>query len=150
MDTWQGWFRTSIGGTLTAYTLNIDRLNWSSHVYLYIIILVSCFIQVVRLPLEECSANMNCSSCVGSSNPLCGWCVVEDKCSRVSMCRDGNSTSSARWIRTNPSDSSSNLCISNTVTPNKFIKDVHEIVGYKIVLILLTCAKLTINIFSCQ
>ena len=99
------------------------------HVCIYIYILVSCSIQVVRLPLEECSSNMDCSSCVGTSNPLCGWCVVEDKCSRVSMCRDGNSISSTRWIQTNPSDNSSNLCIIYSVTPKQFLLDNQEVVG---------------------
>ena len=60
------------------------------------------YLKIMKIPLEECSSNTYCSSCVGSSNPLCGWCISENKCSRVSKCRDGNSTSSIMWISSNP------------------------------------------------
>ena len=35
----------------------------------------------MRFPLETCSSSTNCSSCVTNSDPLCGWCSVENKCS---------------------------------------------------------------------
>ena len=44
----------------------------------------------MSIPLENCATNEDCTSCVNSGNPLCGWCVLENKCSRQSQCRDGN------------------------------------------------------------
>ena len=79
------------------------------------------------MPLEECSMNRNCSSCVSDRNPLCGWCVVENKCSRISQCANGNSTSD-RWIRANSTTSSSGKCIVNVITPSQFITDNPQIV----------------------
>ena len=35
----------------------------------------------MRFPLETCSSSTNCSSCITNSDPLCGWCSVESKCS---------------------------------------------------------------------
>ena len=35
----------------------------------------------MRFPLETCSSSTGCSSCVTNSDPLCGWCSVESKCS---------------------------------------------------------------------
>ena len=72
--------------------------------------------------------NRDCLSCVSDRNPLCGWCVVEDKCSRVSECSDGNSTSD-RWIRANSTADNSSLCISFTVTPDQYLLDDQEIVS---------------------
>ena len=79
------------------------------------------------MPLEECSMNRNCSSCVSDRNPLCGWCVVENKCSRISQCANGNSTSD-RWIRANSTAGSSGRCIVNVITPSQFIMDNPQIV----------------------
>ncbi len=79
--------------------------------------------QVIRIPIEECSSNEDCSGCIMEDNPLCGWCVVENKCSRQSLCRDGNSTTSTRWIPSNPSADVSTQCIFNTITPNQFEVD---------------------------
>ena len=79
------------------------------------------------MPMEECSMNRNCSSCVSDRNPLCGWCVVENKCSRISQCANGNSTSD-RWILVNSTTSSSGWCIVNVVTPSQYIMDNPQIV----------------------
>ena len=53
---------------------------------------VNFFKRLLRFPIEECSSNVNCSSCVTNENPLCGWCVVENKCSRQSLCQNGKSS----------------------------------------------------------
>ena len=53
-------------------------------------------IKVIQIPVANCSFWTNCTSCLGNSNPLCGWCVVENKCSRRNECQ--NSHDSARWI----------------------------------------------------
>ena len=84
-------------------------------------------LQVTLVPLEECSMHKNCSSCVSDRNPLCGWCVVENKCSRISQCANGNSTSD-RWVRANSTTSSSGRCIVNVITPSQYIIDNPQIV----------------------
>ena len=48
--------------------------------------------QVVRLPLETCSSSVTCNSCVTNGDPLCGWCSVENKCSRRTQCQDNTGT----------------------------------------------------------
>ena len=54
-------------------------------------------IQVYRLPVEECSNFTDCSSCTTRGDRLCGWCSVENKCSRSIQC--ANSSRSLRWIQ---------------------------------------------------
>ena len=80
---------------------------------------------------------MDCSSCVTNGNPLCGWCVVENKCSRQSQCQNGNSTSSTRWIPIIPSANTttdtSSQCIVNTITPNQFLVDDQQVVSSRII-----------------
>ena len=75
--------------------------------------------------------NRDCFSCVSDRNPLCGWCVVENKCSRISECKDGNSTSD-RWIRANSTADNSSLCISYTITPKQYLLDDQQIVNTKL------------------
>ena len=80
--------------------------------------------------MEECASNLNCSSCVTEDNPLCGWCVVENKCSRQSQCRDGNSASSTRWIPSSgPSANTNTQCIMNTISLDQFMLNNQQIVN---------------------
>ena len=103
--------------------------------------------QVVQIPIEQCSRFTDCLSCAAIAaqlrqsvnlehcsmgiwttwgrggevtnnvNPICGWCTVEQKCSRRSQCQ--NSTVSTRWVQGGTS-----LCLSNTsVTPTKFVQE---------------------------
>ncbi len=55
--------------------------------------------QVFQVPIEECSQRIDCTSCTNDLNPLCGWCVVENKCSRQTQCQ--NSSLSSRWTQDN-------------------------------------------------
>ena len=71
-------------------------------------------LQVFLYPLETCSDVTTCEECTGEGSfPLCGWCTVENKCSRRSQCRD--STEERRWV------DSSDQCIITSVTPRQFI-----------------------------
>ena len=88
--------------------------------------------QVLKIPVEECGSILNCSSCVINSNPLCGWCVVENKCSRRSQCQDGNSISSMRWIASNPSADATAKCIVSTVSPDQFILKNEQLVSVSV------------------
>ena len=56
-------------------------------------------LKVFQVPIEECSQRIDCTSCTNDPNPLCGWCVVENKCSRQTQCQ--NSSLSSGWIRDN-------------------------------------------------
>ncbi|XP_064399093.1 plexin-A1-like isoform X2 [Halichondria panicea] len=70
---------------------------------------------VFRVPIEECSQRMDCTSCTNDPNPLCGWCVVENKCSRQTQCQ--NSSLSSRWIQDNT------ICVTATVDPMQLVLD---------------------------
>ena len=94
-----------------------------------IISLFLLVLQILKIPVEECGSILNCSSCVIISNPLCGWCVVENKCSRQSQCQDGNSMSSMRWIASNVLADVTAQCIVSTVSPNQFILKNEQLVS---------------------
>ncbi|KAL1242573.1 Plexin-B [Trichinella spiralis] len=36
--------------------------------------------EVLKVRLQSCSSYSNCSSCVASGDPYCGWCTLENKC----------------------------------------------------------------------
>ena len=50
-------------------------------------------LQVFLYPLETCSTVTTCGECT-EAGPLCGWCTVENKCSRRSQCQNVSITSS--------------------------------------------------------
>ena len=56
--------------------------------------------KVHRLPVEECSNFTDCSACITNGGLLCGWCSVENKCSRRPQCANSNSSDSLRWVQT--------------------------------------------------
>ena len=58
------------------------------------------FSKVHRLPVEECSNFTDCSACITSGGLLCGWCSVENKCSRRPQCANSNSSDGLRWVQT--------------------------------------------------
>ena len=62
--------------------------------------------KVIEVPIEQCSNLTGCLSCVVNVNPLCGWCTVEQKCSRRSQCQ--KSTKETSWIQDD-----SNQCHTN-------------------------------------
>ena len=57
------------------------------------------FPQVHRLPVEECSNFTDCSTCITEGGLLCGWCSVENKCSRRPQCANSNSSDGLRWVQ---------------------------------------------------
>ena len=93
------------------------------------IIIQILLLKVMRFPIEECSSNVTCSNCIIGENPLCGWCVVENKCSRQSLCQNGDSMKSTRWIPSDPSAEISRQCIFNTISPNQFLLDDQQVVS---------------------
>ena len=61
---------------------------------------LSHFLKVHRLPVEECSNFTDCSACIMNGGLLCGWCSVENKCSRRPQCANSNSSDGLRWVQT--------------------------------------------------
>ena len=80
--------------------------------------------QVIQIPIANCSSCSNCSSCLGNRNPLCGWCVVENKCSQENECQNPET----RWIRA--AGTSTGQCTTLSVTPQQFDLDAPEIVKF--------------------
>ncbi|XP_064398643.1 plexin-A2-like isoform X2 [Halichondria panicea] len=76
---------------------------------------------VFQVPIEECSQRIDCTSCTNNLNPLCGWCVVENKCSRQTQCQ--NSSLSSRWTQDNTN------CVTATVEPMQPVLDPEISVG---------------------
>ena len=56
--------------------------------------------KVHRLPVEECSNFTDCSACITNGGLLCGWCSVENMCSRRPQCANSNSSDGLRWAQT--------------------------------------------------
>lgn len=47
---------------------------------------IHLIMQVILVNSDSCGSHGNCSACIGSGDPLCGWCVLEGVCSRSSVC----------------------------------------------------------------
>ncbi|KAI5694542.1 hypothetical protein M8J75_000766 [Diaphorina citri] len=52
---------------------------------------------VLKLPVEHCSSYSNCTMCLDSKDPYCGWCSLEKKCTIRNACKKANQ-SSPRWL----------------------------------------------------
>ena len=70
----------------------------------------------------NCSSASSCDECVSIGDPLCGWCVLEDKCSSSSSCMDSEST--GRYLTQGQQDS----CIDSiTIEPSmQFVQDLED------------------------
>ena len=73
----------------------------------------------MSFPIANCASHPNCTSCLGNGNPLCGWCVVENKCSKISECQ--NSDNNTRWIRA--AGTRTDQCLSISITPEQYVVD---------------------------
>ncbi|XP_061706998.1 plexin-B [Cydia pomonella] len=52
---------------------------------------------IVQIPTEKCTEHSDCSSCLESNDPHCGWCSLEKRCTVQSMCQKGTQ-SAPRWL----------------------------------------------------
>ena len=78
--------------------------------------------QVIQIPITNCSSRTDCSGCLGNGNPLCGWCVVENKCSQESECQNPET----RWVRA--AGTNTGQCTAISISPQQFDLDAPEIV----------------------
>lgn len=53
--------------------------------------------KITKLNVEHCSSYLNCSSCLESKDPYCGWCSLEKRCTVKSACQKA-AHSSPRWL----------------------------------------------------
>lgn len=53
--------------------------------------------EIVEIPTERCSEYSNCSGCLESNDPHCGWCSLEKRCTVQSACQKGTQ-SAPRWL----------------------------------------------------
>ncbi|XP_045482942.1 plexin-B isoform X2 [Harmonia axyridis] len=53
--------------------------------------------QITKIKVEHCSSYSNCSSCLESKDPYCGWCSLEKKCTVKTACQKATH-SSPRWL----------------------------------------------------
>ncbi|XP_043657313.1 plexin-B [Drosophila teissieri] len=52
--------------------------------------------KITKLRIEHCSVYTNCSACLESRDPFCGWCSLERRCTVRSTCQ--RDTSASRWL----------------------------------------------------
>lgn len=52
--------------------------------------------KIIKLRIEHCSVYTNCSACLDSRDPYCGWCSLEKRCTVRSTCQ--RDTSASRWL----------------------------------------------------
>ncbi|KAL5259585.1 hypothetical protein ACHWQZ_G009888 [Mnemiopsis leidyi] len=71
--------------------------------------------QLVKVPVAECGTYDNCSSCISSNNPYCGWCVLKNRCSTQDEC--DNSSQDIHWKRGEPDQCITITSVSPTSAP---------------------------------
>ncbi|XP_077977579.1 plexin-A2-like [Glandiceps talaboti] len=57
--------------------------------------------QITKLPVENCEQYTDCEDCTsvnGVGDPYCGWCSLENKCSRKVDCTGSSNDNDKRWI----------------------------------------------------
>lgn len=52
--------------------------------------------RLTKMRVEHCSIYPNCSSCLESRDPFCGWCSLEKRCTIRNACQ--KDTSASRWL----------------------------------------------------
>ena len=73
---------------------------------------------MIALKIEGCSSATSCSQCVSLGDPLCGWCMIENKCSRRPFCMDNNET--RRYL----TQGDSNSCFDTvSINPSTYVID---------------------------
>lgn len=53
--------------------------------------------KVLKINIEHCNSYSNCTTCLDSRDPYCGWCSLEKRCTVRNACKKANQ-SSPRWL----------------------------------------------------
>ncbi|XP_058463896.1 plexin-B [Malaya genurostris] len=94
----------------TGYKILPDTMISPQSDYLYVL----SEKKVTKIQVEHCRTFLNCSSCLESRDPFCGWCSLEKRCTVRNACQ--KDTSTARWL----SISTGQQCIDfEMVSPDK-------------------------------
>ncbi|XP_060073479.1 plexin-A4-like [Ylistrum balloti] len=73
--------------------------------------------KIYKIEVKDCSQYKTCDTCLGTRDPYCGWCSLEDKCSVVSECK--NHDHDLHWL-----EYSGQTCPNiSHVFPDKIQKD---------------------------
>ncbi|XP_077977587.1 plexin-A2-like [Glandiceps talaboti] len=57
--------------------------------------------RITKVPVENCEQYTDCEDCTsvnGVGDPYCGWCSLENKCSRKVDCTGSSNDNAKRWI----------------------------------------------------
>ena len=77
--------------------------------------------QVTKIPVADCETHLSCDSCLEGGNPLCGWCLLEKRCSRNHSCRN-SAIEHTRWIQANTTNIMECPRVS-TINPTEILAD---------------------------
>ncbi|XP_011404133.1 PREDICTED: plexin-A1-like [Amphimedon queenslandica] len=99
-------------------TSTVTSLSWSQgSEYVYGI----SGTNVIALKTEGCSSATSCSECVSLGDPLCGWCMIENKCSRKPFCQDNDQT--GRYL----TQGDSSYCFDAlSIDPSTYVIDIEQ------------------------
>ncbi|XP_067446402.1 plexin-B2b [Thunnus thynnus] len=53
--------------------------------------------KITKVPVQTCLQKKDCQSCVEMTDPYCGWCVLEGRCTRRSECRRAEEKNGWLW-----------------------------------------------------
>ncbi|XP_071853513.1 plexin-A4-like isoform X4 [Apostichopus japonicus] len=74
--------------------------------------------QLIKLAVANCSKYFTCNDCLreglGATDPYCGWCTLENRCTRYIECQ--NSHKLRRWLHT-----SDDVCVAISEVHPKFL-----------------------------
>ena len=71
------------------YILSVGiYLDLFSSPLIFMILYQQPFSLLKKVRVQDCSVYTDCGQCLGSKDPYCGWCSLENKCSLRGDCRD--------------------------------------------------------------
>lgn len=73
--------------------------------------------------MERCADYTTCDECTRSDDPLCGWCAVEEYCSRDIYCP--RSSDKGHWVN-GPDQCIASVSLGTDTMDIDLIKKVHE------------------------